>query len=92
MTVLNGSGVTGAAQKQVDTLADIGIDATAGNAPSGDYSANVIYQLNDKKPATAKKLTELYGVTPVTTAPPVTVNEGVDFIIILAPPAKSASP
>lgn len=92
VTVLNGSGVTGAAQKQVDTLADIGIDATAGNAPSGDYSANVIYQLNDKKPATAKKLTELYGVTPVTTAPPVTVNEGVDFIIILAPPAKSASP
>ncbi|QQR51191.1 LytR C-terminal domain-containing protein [Candidatus Saccharibacteria bacterium] len=54
VTVLNGSGVTGAAQKQVDTLAGIGIDATAGNAPSGEYSANIIYQLNDKSPQLPK--------------------------------------
>lgn len=84
ITVLNGSGTAGAAQAIADklTAANFTVDYT-GNAPDGTYPAITIYQLNAAKTASAAKLNDLYGVTLLTTKPPVSVVGASDFLIIV---------
>lgn len=84
ITVLNGSGVSGAAQDLAVVLEAKGftIDDVS-NAPDGTYQPIEIYQLNDEAPATAAKLKELYNVTLKTTDPPVSVTGDTDFVIII---------
>lgn len=81
--VYNASGVAGAAQKEVDALAKLGIVATAGNAPSGNYAPKTLYVINDKKPAARAKLEQLYGVKAQTSSPSVTYADKTDFVLIL---------
>ncbi len=91
ITVLNGSGVVGAAQTFADQLAAKGfvVDGVD-NAPEGTYPAVEIYQINKDKTASATKLKDLYKVTLKTTAPPVSVVGETDFLIIIgsAPSAE----
>jgi len=86
VTILNGSGVAGAAQTEADKLTALNftVDGT-NNAPDGTYPPVTIYQINKSKPATAAKLKSLYNVTLLTTAPPVSVVGSTDFLIILGP-------
>ena len=84
VTVLNGSGTAGRAQTEADKLIAKGFTVdSVGNAPEGSYPSATIYQLTDKKPLTAAKLKELYGVAPKTTTPPVSVVGDTDFLIII---------
>lgn len=84
VVVLNGSGIAGAAQTEADKLEGQGlIIGSLGNAPTGDYGKVKVYQIDTSKTATAAKLKEIYGVTPLTTAPPVTVVAGTAFVVII---------
>ncbi|HWT40209.1 MAG TPA: LCP family protein [Dongiaceae bacterium] len=92
VTVLNGSGVAGAAQTAADKLKSQGfIVDEVGNAPSGTYDTVEVYQLNPKMTATAAALQKLYGVTPKTTKPPVAVTSTTDFVVIIGSQAANAS-
>jgi anionic cell wall polymer biosynthesis LytR-Cps2A-Psr (LCP) family protein len=84
VTVLNGSGISGAAQTEADKLTALNftVDGT-NNAPDGTYPPITIYQINKDKPASAAKLKSLYNVTLLTTAPPVSVVGSTDFLIII---------
>lgn len=84
ITVLNGSGVSGAAQTEADKLTALNftVDGT-NNAPDGTYPPITIYQINKDKTASAAKLKSLYNVTLLTTAPPVSVVGSTDFLIII---------
>lgn len=84
VTVLNGSDVAGVAQRAADYLEEKGfIIDMIDNAPEGKYDRVVIYQVSAEKKATAAKLKELYGVTPKTGTPPVSVTGDTDFVIII---------
>lgn len=89
--VLNASGITGAAQAEADKLMALGMEIDeVGNAPSeGTYRSNVIYQVTKGKPLSVAKLSALYGTTPKTSTPPVTVDDTTDFVIILAAPTTT---
>lgn len=92
VVVLNASGVAGAAQRESDKLTDLGLTIDQfGNAPAGDYTKTVIYQIHKDKqqPLTVAKFKELYGVIPITSAPPVDVLSTTDFVIILVTPTTS---
>lgn len=92
--VLNASGVSGAAQAEVDKLTVLGMDAGAYDAPDGTYTTNVIYQVNHtNKPLSAAKLTSLYGVKPqtVTSVPGVTIDGDTNFVVILATSGLSST-
>lgn len=92
VSVLNGSSIAGAAQVEADKLEELGmVIGAVGNAPAGDYGKVTIYQIDKKKTATAKKLQEMYGVKPLTTAPPVTVTGDTSFVIIVGTIAKPAA-
>jgi len=87
--VLNGSGVSGTAQIQADKLAELGfVIDDVDNAPDGEYGKATIYQITSDKTASAAKLTELYGVTVKTTAPPVSVVGETDFLVIIGSVAQ----
>jgi anionic cell wall polymer biosynthesis LytR-Cps2A-Psr (LCP) family protein len=84
VSVLNGSGVAGTAQIAADALEAKGFTIdTISNAPEGTYEKVEIYQINLDKTASAAKLKEIYGVTPKTTTPPVSVNGETDFVVII---------
>lgn len=94
--ILNGSGIAGAAATEQKVLTNLGMVVDeVGNAPQGDYKANIIYQIkkdgSDGKPNTAKKLQELYGVAPVQTALPTGITPAADteFVIILFKPTAT---
>lgn len=53
------------------------------NAPDGSYGKVTIYQVSADKTASAAKLKEIYGVTPKTTKPPVSVTGDTDFVVII---------
>lgn len=93
ITVLNGSGVAGAASVEADKLKAQGliVDGTD-NAPAGDYGKVTIYQIDKTKTATATKLKEIYGVKVLTTAPPVPVTGDTAFVVIVGTIAKQATP
>jgi len=84
VTVLNGSGEVGVAQLGADALEEKGFTIDSiDNAPDGSYGKVTIYQISADKPASAAKLKEIYGVTPVTTTPPVSVTGETDFVVII---------
>ena len=85
VVVVNASGETGAAGRETERLADLGLDMQEpSNSPEdikGDYT---IYQLSpsDDKPLTRQKLEELYGSL-TSGRPSFAVDDGVDFVVIL---------
>ncbi len=84
ITVLNGSQTPGLGQTLADSIETAGFTVDeVGNAPTGTYAPIVIYQINKDLTATAAKLKEIYGVTPLTTKPPVSVTGDTDFVIII---------
>jgi len=84
--VLNGSGMAGMAQTEADKLIAKGFTIdSVDNAPDGEYPAYTVYQVATDKPLTAAKLKELYGVTVLTTTPPVSVVGTTDFVVIIGP-------
>lgn len=86
VTVLNGGAASGMAQDEADKLSDAGFTVdTVGNAPDGTYPKVTVYQITKTKTASAAKLASLYGVTPVTTTPPVSVDGDTDFVVIIGP-------
>ena len=91
VAVFNGSGVVGVAQTEASKLEERKFTvATVANAPDGDYPHYTLYKIGDGATGTAAKLKQLYGVTPLTTKPPVTVDASVKFILIVgAAPAAS---
>jgi LCP family protein required for cell wall assembly len=89
VAIMNGSGVAGAAQTESDKLKDQGfVIGELSNAPEGDYGKVKIYQIDKTKTATAAKLKEIYGVTPLQTKPPVTVSSDTAFVVIVGTIAK----
>lgn len=90
IAIMNGSGIAGAAQTESDRLEDQGfVIGELGNAPEGDYGKVKIYQVDKTKAATAAKLKEVYGVTPLQATPPVTVTQDTAFVIIIGTIAKT---
>lgn len=90
ITIMNGSGTAGAAQTLATKLEALGFTiGTIDNAPDGTYAPIEIYQINASKPATGAKLKELYGVTPITTAPPASVVGETDYLIIIGDAAQA---
>lgn len=92
--VLNASGVAGAAQVEADKLNELGMTATAANAPEGSFAGNMVYQLGDvAKPKTAEKLTSMYRATPsvVADVPGVVPEEGTNYVVILVSPPPAAT-
>lgn len=81
--VYNGSEKAGAAQTVADKLTAKGLNVVAvDNAPDGTYKKYQLYVLNDKVPATKKKLEKLYGVKARTSTPPVDAL-GIDVVVIV---------
>ena len=92
ITVLNGSGTFGAAQKEAEWLEEQGLGiGEISNAPSSDYTDTKIYQKNLEMTATKAKLESLYGVT-VLTDSPITIDEGIDFVVIIGENHPSRQP
>jgi hypothetical protein len=84
VTVLNGTGTSGIAQLAANSLEEKGFSiGDIDNAPEGTYGKVTIYQINADKTASAAKLKQIYGVTPLTTTPPVSVTGETDFVIII---------
>ena len=84
ISVLNGTSTAGIAQLAADALEEKGFTIDkVDNAPDGSYGKVTIYQINKDKTASAAKLQQIYGVTPLTTAPPVSVNGETDFVVII---------
>ena len=86
IVVLNGTGQSGYGQTKADELIAKGYNVTlVDNAPEGVYDKVVIYQIGDQNSATAEKLASIYGVTLLTSQPPLTVDGNVGFVIIFGP-------
>lgn len=93
IVVLNGSGTSGLAQKQADTLIAKGINVTqVANAQQDSATTHIIDLSKGTKNAT-KKLLESYfkviATTDTTTYPGVS-NYSVDFVVILGQPASAS--
>jgi LCP family protein required for cell wall assembly len=83
IVVFNGTGQTGYGQSKADQLTQDGFNiAGVETAPDGTYDNVDIYQIGTGDTATAKKLASMYDVTLKTTAPTVTVDSSVRFVII----------
>lgn len=93
VTVLNASGVAGAAQQEANRLTALGLTVDlVGNAPKGDLTATTVYQVdpNGKQPLTLAKLNSLYATTAkVPTELPFAVPETTDFVIVVVTTATS---
>jgi anionic cell wall polymer biosynthesis LytR-Cps2A-Psr (LCP) family protein len=84
ISVLNGSGVSGAGQKVADALTAKGYTVGAiDNAPDGTYPPITIYEITKDKTATADALKKLYNVSITTSAPPFSVTGDTDFVIVV---------
>ena len=86
VAVLNGSGVAGAAQREADKLADLGMNVVlVDNVPSGEYVGKNIYQTitDDKQPASRTKLIEIYGGKIQPDDPPFELGVSAEFIVIV---------
>lgn len=91
--VLNGSGTVGVAQAEADILEAAGMTIDAvDNAPAGDHTKNVIYQVGPTaKAKTAAKLKALYGVEPkvVDSISGVTIGDDTDYVVIVVTPSTA---
>lgn len=86
VAVLNGSGITGAAQKQADRLSELGMKVVhIGNAPGrAAVNKTVIYQTSgEEKKATKDKLEELYGLSVTVGSPEYKVEASAQFIVVV---------
>ncbi len=81
--VLNGSGISGAAQKEAEKIENAGLVVSeVGNAPAGTYTGLSVYSANNNKSATKKKLRKILGVKsiqPLSGA----IQSAADFVIIV---------
>ena len=92
IVVLNGSGVSGAAQTEADDLTSRGYTVSlVANAPEGDYGKATVYRIGEGNQATAKALAERYGVTLSAENPPLAVADDVSFVIILGEARQQGS-
>lgn len=84
ITVLNGSGVPGAAQEAADKLSSQGfLVGYVGNAPTSDYTSTKVYKNPESRVrATRAKLESVYN-TKVSTDYPVPFGDGVDFVVVV---------
>jgi LCP family protein required for cell wall assembly len=81
--VLNGSGVPGVAQSEADKLTEKGfIVSEVGNAPDDTYADVELYQVGTGMTGTKARLESAFGVKVQTTAPPLTVSEDTNFVIV----------
>ncbi len=89
VTVLNASDQAGIAQVQADALAEKGfVIDEVGNAPEGTFGAIEIYQMNDEKPESGKRLKKLYGVKELKTSGLDTSIVGAtDYVIVISDPS-----
>lgn len=85
IVVMNGTTTAGVALTESGRLTEAGFTVSeATNAPTNDFTRTTIYRINkSEKNGTASALAKRYGVELVTTTPPFTVQEGVDFVIII---------
>lgn len=84
VTVLNGSRLSGVAQKEADKLEEKGfIIDQVGNAEQGNYGRYTIYKISDDKPASAEVLESLYGVSLTDSRPSFSVVGATDFVIVI---------
>ncbi len=84
IVVLNGSGVPGVAQTKATALKALGYTVTdVGDADTTNYTGITIYQVGTGMPETKTALEKLYGVTVLTTKPPVSPAAGTNFVIIV---------
>lgn len=90
VTVLNGSGVSGAGQSEADLLTKDGftVDSVA-TAPDGTYAAIEVYQIGTGMAATKQKMASRYGVTVKTTKPPIAVSSDTNFVVIVGAPRSA---
>lgn len=83
IVVLNGSGVSGVAQTEADKLTEAGfIVSDIDNAPAGTYADVEVYQIGDGMAGTKQRLESAFGIKVKKTVPPITVDQGVNFVII----------
>ena len=85
IVVMNGTTTAGVALTESGRLTEAGFTVSeATNAPTNDFTRTTIYRVNKtEKNGTASALAKRYGVELVTTTPPFTVQEGVDFVVII---------
>ncbi len=82
--VLNGSGVAGVAQTEADKLTESGfIVSDVGNAPDGTYASVEIYKVGEGMSGTKARLESNFNVKVKTTAPPLTVSQDTNFVIVI---------
>ncbi len=93
--VLNGSGVTGAANSEQAKLVTDGFSNTdTGNAPDGSYpSKYYLYDISGKTPGSVEKLKQRYGieVSPTDSLPAGIDTSGTDIIIIVGADSKASN-
>jgi anionic cell wall polymer biosynthesis LytR-Cps2A-Psr (LCP) family protein len=84
VVILNGAGVAGVAGAEAEKLTAQGfIISGTDNAPEGTYADVEIYQIGEGMTATKAKLASTYKVKVKTTAPPVAVAKGTNFVVII---------
>ena len=90
IVVLNGSGVAGVGLTEANSLEAKGFTITdIDNAPAGTYASVEIYQIGKGMSATKAKLESMYKVKVKTTAPPVDVVAGTNFVVIVGKESSS---
>ncbi len=93
LAVMNGTETIGIAQTQADALtADNYSVSVITNAPTSDYVKTTIYRINKKDMSgTAKALEKRFGVKSIVTEPPFTVDEAIDFVVIIGTSSVNSS-
>jgi hypothetical protein len=92
VAVLNGSGKSGVAQTQADKLTSAGFTVSiVDTAADGTYADVEIYQLGNGMAKTKAKLESMFKVKVKTSAPPVTVASGTNFVIIFGKDPSSSN-
>lgn len=83
LALYNGNGIAGFASEEADKLAAKGFTvAVVDNAPEADYDKVEVYQISGKKPATKKKLEQIYHTKVKKADPPFNVPTGIHFLVI----------
>ncbi len=83
VVVLNGSGKAGVAQTQADKLIGQGFTVSGvDTAPAGTYADVEVYQIGKGMSKTKSKLESMFKVKVKTTAAPVSVADGTNFVVI----------
>ncbi len=91
IVVLNGSGEPGVAGTEADKLTEAGYNVVdTGDSPTKIKARYAIYKIGSKSPATAAALAKRYKVSISTKNPPISVDDTVQFVIVIGPqPTKT---